>query len=244
MALTATAPLSLRMELAHVIGMRSPYTVILPPCKDNIFYCVSSYASIEEDFADIVEELKSSQEHFPRTIIYCRSMVDCSDVYCFVRKQLGISFTNPPGAPAALQKYRLVDMFTSCTDSGLKDKIINSFTRPSALRIICATVAFGMGIDCPDVRRIVHLGPPNDIESYIQETGRSGRDGKTAKAHLLLKKFRYKSVSPEMKAYCEAKSECHRHMLFKGMEGYSSEKHKVSPNHCCDMCQSANSVLY
>ncbi len=156
MAITATAPLSLRIELSHVIGMRNPYSVVLPPCKDNIYYSVSSYTSIEHNFAEILRKLRAEREHFPRTIIYCRSMADCSDVYCFFLKNLGIDFTNPPGVPVALPKYRLVDMFTSCTNSDLKDNIIDSFTRPSTLRIICATVAFGMGIDCPDVRQIVH----------------------------------------------------------------------------------------
>ena len=45
-----------------------------------------------------------------------------------------------------------------------------------------------MGVNCPDVREVVHLGPPKDIESYIQETGRAGRDGLPSKAVLLIKK--------------------------------------------------------
>ena len=45
-----------------------------------------------------------------------------------------------------------------------------------------------MGVNCPDVRVIIHLSPPDDIDSYIQETGRAGRDGSPSKAILLTKK--------------------------------------------------------
>ena len=53
------------------------------------------------------------------------------------------------------------------------------------LRVLVATIAFGMGVDCPDVRQIVHVGPPDDISSYVQETGRAGRDGLVSVVTLL-----------------------------------------------------------
>ncbi len=49
-----------------------------------------------------------------------------------------------------------------------------------------ATVAFGMGLDCPNVRRIIHWGPSTDVEQYVQETGRAGRDGLPVVAILYL----------------------------------------------------------
>ena len=65
-------------------------------------------------------------------------------------------------------------MFTSITDTHIKEEIIRFFTKQSRLRIVVGTIAFGMGIDCHDVRNIIHFGAPDDVESYIQETGRAG----------------------------------------------------------------------
>ena len=59
-----------------------------------------------------------------------------------------------------------MDMFTACTSVDVKEDVVKSFTQPEGrLRIIVATVAFGMGMDCSNVRRIIHWGPPSDDRS-------------------------------------------------------------------------------
>ena len=76
------------------------------------------------------------------------------------------------------------------------------------MRIVCATIAFGMGVDTPDVRNIIHFGAPNDLHSYIQETGRGGRDGKATEALLLnVSKFNH-LCDKEMLRYLKNATRC------------------------------------
>ena len=67
-------------------------------------------------------------------------------------------------------------MITSVTDPRHKTQIIDLFTRECSLSVVVGTIAFGMGIDCPDDRQIVLIGLPDDAEGYIQETGHAGHD--------------------------------------------------------------------
>ena len=89
-------------------------------------------------------------------------------------------------------------MFTSVTDAAQKDYIIKALTSESHLRIVIATIAFGMGIDCPSVCQVVHIGLPNDIESYVQETGRAVRDRKLSVVNLLQTKCANRDIERSM----------------------------------------------
>ncbi len=88
-----------------------------------------------------------------------------------------------------IPEFRLVDINMSCTDPEVvKEKIGQLFVIGSPLWVVIATTAFGLGIDCPDVYHIISFGLPNDIESYVKETGRADRDSFPALATLITKK--------------------------------------------------------
>jgi len=87
-------------------------------------------------------------------------------------------------------------------------------TGDGRLRVLIATSAFSMGVDFPDIRNVVHVGPPSSLVQYVQESGRVGRDGKSSVA-LLLYGSAGKHVQESMKSYCTNKAKCRRNKLFK-----------------------------
>jgi len=110
-------------------------------------------------------------------------------------------------------------MFMSCTDPEVKEDIIKAFTKESSLRIVIATVAFGMGIDCSGVHQIIHIDPPSDLESYIQEMGRVGRDGMQSVA-LLCKTNKEKHLDDNMIKCQSNETVCRRDLLFGLFDNY------------------------
>ena len=82
------------------------------------------------------------------------------------------------------------------------------------LRIVICTIAFGMGLDCVDVCQVIHWGPAANLEFYLQECGRAGRNGEVSNALLYLRIPRHlKTISVDMKEYCMNTSVCRRTLL-------------------------------
>ena len=160
----------------------------------------------------MLECIRKLRLSMPRVIIYCRGYEDCHHLYVFFQNGLGDKFMEPQDAPDR-SGFRLMEMYLKLTDVDVKEDILKSFTRTSPLRIVCATVAFGMGVDCPDVEQIIHLGAPNDTESYIQETGRGGRDGRLCLASLLVVNRNNLFRSQEIKDDQVNTSQCRRDLL-------------------------------
>ena len=152
-----------------------------------------------------------------RIIIYCRTYDEVASNYQFFKRKLKESFTDPPNAPD-LVRFRMVSMFTHCTHQSVKASVMERFIKPSSLCIVIATVAFGMGIHRPDVRMAIHWGVPEDIELYIQQSGRVGRDGLPCYALLVYgsRDLNKKYTSERMIKYCEnSENKCRRKLCLK-----------------------------
>jgi len=114
-------------------------------------------------------------------------------------------------------------MYTRCTEAEVKEKIMRSFCDPHGrMRLVIATIAFGMGLDCHNVRQILHWGPASNIESFVQETGRAGRDGYVLYSALFFKLADKPFCSSALQTYCENKSVCRRVLLFEEFDDSSS----------------------
>ena len=121
-------------------------------------------------------------------------------------------------------------IFCACTTTSVKNAILQSFCCTNGnLRVVVATVAFGMGLDCPKVRQVIHWGPSSQ---YIQETGRARRDGLPAQAILYNKGLIGVTVKDSMKLYCTNKETCRRKLLLD----YFDETSLPSQSQCYICC--------
>ena len=109
----------------------------------------------------------------------------------------------------------LVEMLHSCTPPANKEKILLSFqTITGTIRLLIATIAFGTGVDWKGVHRVIHCGPAKNVESYIQETGRAGRDGAQSAVYISYHGILLAHVDGHMKQYVKT-NHCRRNELLK-----------------------------
>lgn len=161
MALTATADPKTREEIVERL-LQHPREFVASFDRPNIFYRVVEKKKVLEQVSDFIQHEHPGEPG----IVYCLKRQTCEDVAEYLNERGVKALHYHAGLSGAERAERLA-----------------RFLREDDL-VIVATIAFGMGIDKPNVRFVAHVDMPKSIEGYFQETGRAGRDGLPADAWM------------------------------------------------------------
>jgi ATP-dependent DNA helicase RecQ len=164
LALTATATPPVRDDIVRYLGLRDPEVIVASPHRQNLMFSVRHAQGDEK-----LRQLAKMARRLPRPgIIYCSTTKTVEDVW------LGLRLIK---VPCARYHGKMTD----------KERTEHQarFMKKGKRIVMVATSAFGLGIDKPDIRYIVHYQAPASLERYVQEAGRAGRDGHAARCILL-----------------------------------------------------------
>ncbi len=209
-ALTGSATLGTRGEILRVLRIPDAEVVLTSFDRPNLVFGVQRVSDDRERFRRVRERIRAGDGS---TIVYAPTR-RLTELVTRALLRMGLRAAPYHAGLAAATRRQVLRAF-------LADRA----------PVVVATSAFGMGIDKPDVRRVVHWGPPRTLEAYYQEAGRAGRDGRPAECVILWKPedFAWGDCAAEMRAYVETRG-CRRRTLL----AYFGERTGVCRG--CDRC--------
>jgi ATP-dependent DNA helicase RecQ len=163
-ALTATASPPVRADIVERLGLREPAVVVAGFDRPNLHLSASVFADADTRRREVVERVA---ELPGPGLVYCSSRNDTVS-YAQALLDRGVRAAAYHAGRRAVDRNRVHEQFMG-----------------GAVDVVVATSAFGMGIDKPDVRFVLHAASPSSLDAYYQEVGRAGRDGAPAVVELL-----------------------------------------------------------
>ena len=222
LCLTATASQKVRKKLISMLNMVNVKIVCLSPDKENVKYIVEkAKIDLEETFDWLIKDMIRYQQSTEKTVIFCRSFKECGDIY-------DTFLSNLPSSNG-------IAMYHARTPQCIKDKVLSDLMSiHGSTRIVIATSALGMGVNIPDIKRVINFGVPENMEEYVQTIGRGGRDGSYVLAIMYYRGYHLARCDPTMRTFVKNKTTCRRAEVVN----FFSEKCKKPPtlHQCCDVC--------